>query len=136
MEGSSGSYNEGIICCHAVFVYIIHYLRFRTHIYSNIFNYVYMFLFQLHYWLNKCCSFQDWGKPGDLWNLGIQWHVPSSSEVAFAFFLLDSFLQPELIKLQQCGDGEIEMSRLVFGFFCCVFCFFFNYLVLVFMVSD
>ncbi|KAF3826779.1 hypothetical protein GH733_009304 [Mirounga leonina] len=55
------------------------------------------------------CS--DWGKPGDLWNLGIQWHVPSSEEVAFAFYLLDSFLQPELIKLQHCGDGELEMSR-------------------------
>ncbi|KAB1266874.1 Proteasome activator complex subunit 4 [Camelus dromedarius] len=47
----------------------------------------------------------------DLWNLGIQWHVPSSEEVAFAFYLLDSFLQPELIKLQRCGDGELEMSR-------------------------
>jgi len=46
-----------------------------------------------------------------LWNLGIQWHVPSSEEVAFAFYLLDSFLQPELIKLQHCGDGELEMSR-------------------------
>ncbi|ELK14706.1 Proteasome activator complex subunit 4, partial [Pteropus alecto] len=54
---------------------------------------------------------KDWGKPGDLWNLGIQWHVPSSDEVAFAFYLLDSFLQPELIKLQHCGDGELEMSR-------------------------
>ncbi|EPY88734.1 hypothetical protein CB1_000157005 [Camelus ferus] len=54
---------------------------------------------------------KDWGKPGDLWNLGIQWHVPSSEEVAFAFYLLDSFLQPELIKLQRCGDGELEMSR-------------------------
>ncbi|XP_065785365.1 proteasome activator complex subunit 4 isoform X1 [Muntiacus reevesi] len=54
---------------------------------------------------------KDWGKPGDLWNLGIQWHVPSSEEVAFAFYLLDSFLQPELSKLQRCGDGELEMSR-------------------------
>lgn len=63
-------------------------------------------------WLNAVL--QDWGKPGDLWNLGIQWHVPSSEEVAFAFYLLDSFLQPELSKLQRCGDGELEMSRLVF----------------------
>uniref|UniRef100_A0A2K5QC34 Proteasome activator complex subunit 4 n=1 Tax=Cebus imitator TaxID=2715852 RepID=A0A2K5QC34_CEBIM len=54
---------------------------------------------------------KDWGKPGDLWNLGIQWHVPSSEEVSFAFYLLDSFLQPELIKLQHCGDGKLEMSR-------------------------
>ncbi|ELW47867.1 Proteasome activator complex subunit 4 [Tupaia chinensis] len=54
---------------------------------------------------------KDWGKPGDLWNLGIQWHVPSSEEVSFAFYLLDSFLQPELVKLQRCGDGELEMSR-------------------------
>uniref|UniRef100_A0A2K5P667 Proteasome activator complex subunit 4 n=1 Tax=Cercocebus atys TaxID=9531 RepID=A0A2K5P667_CERAT len=54
---------------------------------------------------------KDWGKPGDLWNLGIQWHVPSLEEVSFAFYLLDSFLQPELIKLQHCGDGKLEMSR-------------------------
>lgn len=52
-----------------------------------------------------------------MWNLGIQWHVPSSEEVSFAFYLLDSFLQPELIKLQCCGDGELEMSRLVFFYY-------------------
>lgn len=56
---------------------------------------------------------QDWGKPGDLWNLDIQWHIPSAEETAFAFDLLDSFLQPELDKLESYTDGNLEMSRLV-----------------------
>lgn len=65
---------------------------------------------------------QDWGKPGDLWKLDIQWHVPSAEEIAFSFELLDSFLQPELDKLGSYADGNLEMSRfvevyLVVGFF-------------------
>lgn len=54
---------------------------------------------------------QDWGKPGDLWNLDIQWHVPSSEEISFAFYLLDTFLQPELTRLELYALGELEMSR-------------------------
>lgn len=56
---------------------------------------------------------QDWGKPGDLWNLDIQWHVPSSEEINFAFYLLDTFLQPELTKLEHYATGKLEMSRSV-----------------------
>lgn len=69
----------------------------------------------LHSLVNKkCLSFlQDWGKPGDLWNLDIQWHVPSSEEINFAFYLLDTFLQPELIRLEHYAAGKLEMSRLV-----------------------
>ncbi|OXB54978.1 hypothetical protein ASZ78_003090 [Callipepla squamata] len=54
---------------------------------------------------------EDWGKPGDLWNLDIQWHVPSSEEINFAFYLLDTFLQPELTKLEHYATGKLEMSR-------------------------
>ncbi|EMP23881.1 Proteasome activator complex subunit 4 [Chelonia mydas] len=54
---------------------------------------------------------EDWGKPGDLWNLNIQWHVPSSKEITFAYYLLDSFLQPELTKLEHYANGKQEMSR-------------------------
>lgn len=98
-----------VICYHLKFGLLIRILL-------NLLSDVCMFCFFSNF--STCCTnavlFQDWGKPGDLWNLGIQWHVPSSDEVAFAFYLLDSFLQPELIKLQHCGDGELEMSRLVF----------------------
>lgn len=70
--------------------------------------------------LAKCqvCLFlclQDWGKPGDLRNLAIQWHVPSAEETAFAYDLLDSFLQPQLDKLDHYTDGNHEMSRSVVG---------------------
>ncbi len=44
---------------------------------------------------------QDWGRPGDLWNLEIQWHVPSAEETAFVFYVLDLLLQPELQRLQK-----------------------------------
>ncbi|XP_069464332.1 proteasome activator complex subunit 4 isoform X2 [Ambystoma mexicanum] len=61
--------------------------------------------------LSEYFPIKDWGKPGDVWNLNIQWHVPSSEEMAFAFHLLDSFLQPELLRLEQYGNGETDMSR-------------------------
>lgn len=60
------------------------------------------------------CSFlplQDWGLPGDLWNLQIQWHVASAEEKAFIFYILDLFLQPELQRLQRYAQDEKNMSR-------------------------
>uniref|UniRef100_A0A8C3LMS3 Proteasome activator subunit 4 n=1 Tax=Chrysolophus pictus TaxID=9089 RepID=A0A8C3LMS3_CHRPC len=61
--------------------------------------------------LSEYFPIKDWGKPGDLWNLDIQWHVPSSEEINFAFYLLDTFLQPELTKLEHYATGKLEMSR-------------------------
>uniref|UniRef100_A0A8D2NT94 Proteasome activator subunit 4 n=1 Tax=Zosterops lateralis melanops TaxID=1220523 RepID=A0A8D2NT94_ZOSLA len=61
--------------------------------------------------LSEYFPIKDWGKPGDLWNLDIQWHVPSSEEISFAFYLLDTFLQPELTRLELYTLGELEMSR-------------------------
>ncbi|XP_036402211.1 proteasome activator complex subunit 4A [Megalops cyprinoides] len=54
---------------------------------------------------------KDWGRPGDLWNLQIQWHVPGAEEVAFVFYVLDLLLQPELVRLQRYAQGEQGMSR-------------------------
>ncbi|MEQ2278314.1 Proteasome activator complex subunit 4B, partial [Xenotaenia resolanae] len=54
---------------------------------------------------------KDWGRPGDLWNLDIRWHVPSVEEISLAFYLLDLLLQPELQRLQRFSKGEQEMSR-------------------------
>uniref|UniRef100_A0A8C4GY46 Proteasome activator complex subunit 4 n=1 Tax=Dicentrarchus labrax TaxID=13489 RepID=A0A8C4GY46_DICLA len=54
---------------------------------------------------------KDWGRPGDLWNLDIRWHVPSVEETSFAFYLLDLILQPELKRLQRFAQGEEDMSR-------------------------
>uniref|UniRef100_A0A669EMM0 Proteasome activator subunit 4a n=1 Tax=Oreochromis niloticus TaxID=8128 RepID=A0A669EMM0_ORENI len=54
---------------------------------------------------------KDWGRPGDLWNLEIQWHVPSVEEISFAFYLLDLILQPELQRLKRFAEGEQDMSR-------------------------
>lgn len=54
---------------------------------------------------------QDWGRPGDLWHLDIRWHVPSTEETAFVFYVLDLLLQPELQRLQRYAQGEQDMSR-------------------------
>uniref|UniRef100_A0A3Q3F4X4 Proteasome activator subunit 4a n=1 Tax=Labrus bergylta TaxID=56723 RepID=A0A3Q3F4X4_9LABR len=54
---------------------------------------------------------KDWGRPGDLWNLDIRWHVPSLEETSFAFYLLDLILQPELQRLQRFAQGEQDMGR-------------------------
>ncbi|XP_028325388.1 proteasome activator complex subunit 4A isoform X1 [Gouania willdenowi] len=54
---------------------------------------------------------KDWGRPGDLWNLEICWHVPSVEEISFAFYLLDLILQPELQRLQRFAQGHQDMSR-------------------------
>lgn len=60
-------------------------------------------------WLSSLC--QDWGRPGDLRNLDIQWHVPSAEEKQFVFYLLDLLLKPELQRLQKHMQGEQEISR-------------------------
>ncbi|NXE38917.1 PSME4 protein, partial [Ptilorrhoa leucosticta] len=88
-----------------------HLLRSATLIYPT--EYCSVPEHNLNSLINKkhLCLLQDWGKPGDLWNLDIQWHVPSSEEISFAFYLLDTFLQPELTRLELYALGELEMSR-------------------------
>ncbi|XP_046884684.1 proteasome activator complex subunit 4A isoform X1 [Hypomesus transpacificus] len=54
---------------------------------------------------------KDWGRPGDLWNLQIQWHVPCVEETAFVFYILDLILQPELLRLQRHAQGDLDMTR-------------------------
>ncbi|XP_034040183.1 proteasome activator complex subunit 4A isoform X2 [Thalassophryne amazonica] len=54
---------------------------------------------------------KDWGRPGDLWNLDIQWHVPSLEETSFSFYLMDLILHPELQRLQRFAQGEQDISR-------------------------
>ena len=44
--------------------------------------------------------------PGDLDNLGLQWHVPSDKELQMADRLLEEFLQPEFNRLQAFMEGE------------------------------
>uniref|UniRef100_A0A8B9HHN8 Proteasome activator subunit 4b n=1 Tax=Astyanax mexicanus TaxID=7994 RepID=A0A8B9HHN8_ASTMX len=61
--------------------------------------------------LNQYLPIKDWGRPGDLWNLQVQWHVPSTEETAFVFYILDLLLQPELQRLQRYAQGEQNMSR-------------------------
>ncbi|XP_053094465.1 proteasome activator complex subunit 4B isoform X1 [Pangasianodon hypophthalmus] len=61
--------------------------------------------------LSEYLPIKDWGRPGDLWNLQIHWHVASAEEKAFIFYILDLLLQPELQRLQRYAQGEQNMSR-------------------------
>ncbi|XP_053495926.1 proteasome activator complex subunit 4B isoform X1 [Ictalurus furcatus] len=61
--------------------------------------------------LSEYLPIKDWGRPGDLWNLQIRWHVASAEEKAFIFYILDLLLQPELQRLQRYAQGEQNMSR-------------------------
>ena len=49
---------------------------------------------------------QDWSAPGDLDNLGLEWHVPSVKELQMTDRLLEEFLQPEFDRLQAFMEGE------------------------------
>jgi len=57
---------------------------------------------------------RDWGKPGDLFNLNIQWHIPSEEEKLLAKELLDTFLQPVLTRLEKLLDESLTLSRTKF----------------------
>ncbi|XP_031434367.1 proteasome activator complex subunit 4A isoform X3 [Clupea harengus] len=61
--------------------------------------------------LSEYLPIKDWGRPGDLLNLGIQWHVPNADERAFVFEVLDLLLKPELQRLESYAQGEQGMSR-------------------------
>ncbi|XP_063047941.1 proteasome activator complex subunit 4A [Engraulis encrasicolus] len=61
--------------------------------------------------LNQYLPIKDWGRPGDLWNLDIRWHMPSAEGRAFVFETLDQLLKPELERLQKHTQGTQDMSR-------------------------
>ena len=46
-----------------------------------------------------------------MFNLNIQWHIPSKEEKLLAKDLLDMFLQPELTKLERFVDESLTLSR-------------------------
>ncbi|KAL3873182.1 hypothetical protein ACJMK2_036330 [Sinanodonta woodiana] len=50
---------------------------------------------------------RDWALPGDVYNLGLNWHVPSHEEVEFAQQLLKQVLQPELVALKQLSPDNL-----------------------------
>jgi proteasome activator subunit 4 len=55
--------------------------------------------------------FQDWGKPGDIHNLGINWHIPNEAEISAAQKLIDEFLFDELNNLSEFSKGTILLNR-------------------------
>ena len=56
-------------------------------------------------------SFQEWGKPGDIHNLGIDWHIPGEEELSAAQKLIDEFLADELTQLTEFSRGKITLDR-------------------------
>jgi proteasome activator subunit 4 len=56
-------------------------------------------------------SFQEWGKPGDIYNLGVEWHTPSEEEISAAQKLVDEFLFDELKVLSEFSRGVVALDR-------------------------
>ncbi|KAF3853760.1 hypothetical protein F7725_014448 [Dissostichus mawsoni] len=56
---------------------------------------------------------RDWGKAGDVADLGVCWHVPNQEEENFVFQLLSRLLHPELQRIEAHVSGEQPMSRCV-----------------------
>uniref|UniRef100_A0A8C7ZN05 Proteasome activator complex subunit 4 n=1 Tax=Oryzias sinensis TaxID=183150 RepID=A0A8C7ZN05_9TELE len=60
---------------------------------------------------NTDLPIRDWGRAGDVANLGVCWHVPSQEEVNFVFQLLSRLLRPELERIRRHVSGVQPMSR-------------------------
>lgn len=83
---------------------------------SSIFFKCYVFFEMIYYGNSKnlilnFIFFQDWGKPGDIHNLGINWHIPNESEISAAQKLIDEFLFDELNNLSEFSKGTILLNR-------------------------
>ena len=51
--------------------------------------------------LSEYLPIRDWGKPGDINNLQMKWHVPNSEERAFATTLVHRYLTGNIATLEQ-----------------------------------
>lgn len=49
---------------------------------------------------------RDWGKPGNLDNLGVNWHLPSKEELSFIDELMKEHLIAELDVIQKFMEGK------------------------------
>ncbi|XP_068439481.1 proteasome activator complex subunit 4B-like [Clinocottus analis] len=54
---------------------------------------------------------RDWGRAGDVADLGVCWHVPDKEEENFVFQLLSRLLHPELQRIKGHVSGDQPMSR-------------------------
>ena len=54
---------------------------------------------------------QDWGRPGNIHNLKLQWHLPTEQEMTAAQALLDRFLGDELKELRAFADSQLVLSK-------------------------
>ncbi|XP_042364278.1 proteasome activator complex subunit 4B [Plectropomus leopardus] len=54
---------------------------------------------------------RDWGRAGDVADLGVCWHVPDQEEGNFVFQLLSRLLSPELQRIKGHVSGDQPMSR-------------------------
>ena len=55
--------------------------------------------------------FQEWGQSGDLYNLGMLWHVPTAAETSFATVILREFVCAEFDSIQQHINNTRTLTR-------------------------
>ena len=55
---------------------------------------------------------KDWAAPGDVYNIGMLWHIPSAEEVQFASQIIQNVLGTELDAVQSISENN-QMKRYV-----------------------
>ena len=55
--------------------------------------------------------FQEWGQSGDLYNLGMLWHVPTAAETSFATVILREFVCAEFDSIEQHINNTRTLTR-------------------------
>ncbi|KAG8223216.1 hypothetical protein J437_LFUL003567 [Ladona fulva] len=61
--------------------------------------------------LSKRLPVRDWGRPGNIHNLNIKWHVPSDEEFNCVQQIISRYLPRELEKLTKYSRNEITLTR-------------------------
>ncbi|KAK3093564.1 hypothetical protein FSP39_017345 [Pinctada imbricata] len=58
-------------------------------------------------------AINDWAMPGDIYNLNVEWHIPSSEEISYAHAIINSLLGTELDIIAKIQEAPVEREELL-----------------------
>ncbi|XP_071454240.1 proteasome activator complex subunit 4-like [Hetaerina americana] len=61
--------------------------------------------------ISKKLPIRDWGKPGNIFKLNINWHLPSDEEFQYAQKLVCHYLPPQLEMVKKYSNDEVTLTR-------------------------
>jgi proteasome activator subunit 4 len=59
----------------------------------------------------RLLCWQDWGKPGNPYNMQLKWYEPGNNEVACVQSLINRYLPPELQRIEKFISDELQLTR-------------------------